>query len=180
VTVMSGSAEFRNCVFESNRAMTISEASGGAAAVAMIRSGLGGAVLAYLMGSRANSSEQSLVKFVRCSFVNNSAYEGGAVAALGANAAFEGCTFANNTAKQNGLDVFVGLGGQLTISGSDITASSPTVQWERANASECLRGEYFGVELLCRRCPAASFSLVVPASTCLACPANAEVSPSWA
>jgi hypothetical protein len=157
-----------------HRAVTFAEVSGGSA-VAMIRSGLGGAVLGYLMGVDNSRFVRTKARFVGCIFHNNTGYEGGALAMLGVDASVENCTFASNNAVQNGVDVFSSLGGSLNIIGSNIALTSASVEWQRVNASQCLRGEYFGPTGMCRRCAVSTYSLAVPTNTCLPCPSNAQV-----
>lgn len=172
VMVMTGRAEFHQCVFDSNKAPTLDQLTGGKAGVNILRSGLGGAVLA----STQAGTHSCQVLFVGCTFTNNTAFQGGALAIMGADATIEGCRFANNVAAQDGWDVYAGAGSRLSLTHSNINVQSPSVQWDHAPASECFRGEYFGVvEGVCRRCPPATFSLQTPATKCLPCPPNAQV-----
>jgi hypothetical protein len=98
------------------------------------------------------------------------------VAMPGGAAFFRDCSFSSNRAARQGQDIFAGLGTALRLQDSDIAVSSHSVQWNRDNASECFRGEYVGmIDHLCRRCPAATFSLEMPAINCSACPLNAQV-----
>jgi hypothetical protein len=174
VTHLHVQGVFLDCVFDSNRAVSLQEVSQGKAVLVMLRSGLGGAVLAYRMAN------ETALYFEGCTFANNSAVDGGAIALGGAHAILQGCTFKNNLAAQSGTDVYATAGTELKIKESSIQLDSPTVLWERANASQCICGEYFGaVERLCRRCPPASFSLQTHADAstpCMACPQNAQVS----
>jgi hypothetical protein len=157
-------------VFENNTANIFKQVATGDV---MAKYGMGGAVLLSAMGMGVDYA--SLV-FVGCEFVNSTALEGGAVACPGGAATFRGCTFTNNRAARQGPDIFAGLGAALHIVDSNINVSSHTVQWDRDNASECFRGEYVGaLDHLCRRCPAATYSLGVPATNCSACPLNAQV-----
>jgi hypothetical protein len=154
VAFSGGIATFTKCVFDSNRAVTLHEATQGHFPVHSVKSGTGGAILATLMRFPIQLS------FTDCTFVNNSAVGGGAVALTGAKAAFQNCTFHNNTATRSGADIHADFGTRLSIKDSSIRVDSPTVVWERGNASECLRGEFFGAaERLCRRCLPATFSL---------------------
>jgi hypothetical protein len=171
VTILYGPVDFIDCQFIGNKATTIAEATKGSPYIAF-RSGFGGAVL--VQNQFTNRAEHSFVRFVGCSFQNNLAYEGGAVALMGASASFDNCTFSNNTAVQNGLDIFSSLGGSLSIKGSSISLASRSVDWQRVNASQCMRGEYFG-DRVCRRCAVSTYSLTVPSTQCQPCPPNAQV-----
>jgi hypothetical protein len=178
VTVMAGHAIFKDCMFRANLARTLDESTRGASTVFTYRSGAGGAVLGQLT-SRGNKTMplQTSVTFVNCAFTNNKAHEGGAIAMAGVNTTITNCTFTGNSAIQNGFDVFSTQGGALDIVGSNIAVTSPTVAWERVDAGQCLRGEYFGkLEGTCRRCPGSTYSLVIPVpAECLSCPPNAKV-----
>jgi hypothetical protein len=177
VTFNRGLAEFVDCLFDSNHAYTFEELSGSTAQGPMsgsnlLGSGMGGAVLAIL-GTEAHDA----VRFTGCTFSqNNTAFNGGALALIGATATIDSCTFSKNRAKLSGFDIMANNGAQLQIAGSNITVTSPTVAWERLDASECLRGEYFApLDGMCQRCAPTTFSLVTPTSSCLQCPTNAEV-----
>lgn len=171
VTLMFGQVDFVDCHFDSNRALTLAESINGSAEYVVYRSGIGGAVLAYLLTSNL---EHTFARFAGCSFHNNSAFEGGAVALMGASATFDNCTFSNNTAVQNGLDILSSLGGSLAIADSSISLASRSVDWQRVNASQCMRGEYFG-DRACRRCAVSTYSLTTPSTECRPCPSNAQV-----
>jgi hypothetical protein len=181
VTIMAGHAVFRDCVFEANRARTLDDSTRGVTTINVFRSGSGGAVLGHLL-TRGNQTSaatrlQTTATFLNCTFVNNTAYEGGAIAMFGVNTTISNCTFTGNRAMQNGFDVFASRGGALDIVGSNITATSPTVAWERVDVRQCLRGEYFGeLEGTCRRCSGATYSLATPVPAgCSSCPLNAKV-----
>jgi hypothetical protein len=172
VTVMLGRALFYQCLFEANRAPTMLESTDNA--VAWARSGLGGAVLAYEMG---RMDFRTTIIFDGCTFTNNTAYEGGAIAAVGANANITNCTFSDNFALKVGMNVYASMGATLSISNSNIDVTDNTVVWERTNASQCFVGEFFSAQQgACLGCLPSTFSLVTPADMCLPCPANAQVS----
>jgi len=176
VTLVFGNVVFVGCVFIGNWARTMSEITGGDAAIDLLRSGLGGAVL-VLQYNKLPVQAQTPATFVSCVFRDNVAYEGGAIAVLGLSTSITNCTFEGNRATQNGFDVFASRGASLNITDSNITVASPTVLWERVNMSECLRGEFFGtLDGTCRRCAASTYSLMTPVPPlCSACPANAQV-----
>lgn len=181
VTILAGVGVFRDCVFEANRAKTVADTTGGVASVEVLRSGGGGAVLVYLIqSSRGNTTEemQTSAVFVNCTFADNKAYEGGAIAMVGGNASITNCTFTGNSAIRSGMDVFSSRGGALDIVDSSISVASETVTWERLDRSECMRGEFYGkLEGTCRRCTGATYSLATPVpASCNVCPANAKVS----
>jgi predicted outer membrane repeat protein len=175
VTVVAGHAHISQCVFDANRAPTMEEITNGSGPVAMIRSGFGGAVLGYDMGRMPGSARTS-IHMVGCTFNNNSAYEGGAIAVLGVDTRIRNCTFAGNRAVKGGSDVYSSLGGVMNITDSNITAESDTVNWERVNASQCFVGEFFSaVRGICLKCLPSTYSLLATADTCAPCPDNAQV-----
>lgn len=179
VTLVMGHAVFRDFDFTGNQANKASDSmhTDDALAESLI-SGFGGAVFARIV-SRGNDTlpMQTSATFLNCTFTNNMASQGGAIALVGVNASITNCTFRDNIATRRGVDVFSIDGGALDITGSNITVASPTVVWERLNGSQCLRGEVFDtLEGACRRCAPSTYSLVTPAPTkCLACPGNAQV-----
>lgn len=178
VSIVMGHAICKDCVFKANRARTIADVSGGEAAVAVLRAGLGGAVLAQHYGKASPRGQRGTSwTLVNCTFVDNRAFQGGAIASQGGDIFVKDCTFRSNSATQNGLDVFATSGGALNITGSSITITSQTVAWQRENATDCLRGEFHDMmEGTCRRCATSTFSLVTPVPTaCRSCPANAKV-----
>jgi predicted outer membrane repeat protein len=115
---------------------------------------------------------------VGCTFENNSAYEGGAIAMMNVDLHNMNCTFTDNRAVtgKGGSDIFSSMGGRLNITDSNIVATSDTVNWERTNASQCFNGEFFGAARgICLKCLPSTYSLQAPTDTCLPCPANAQV-----
>jgi len=134
VSLMAGYAVFVGCVFNGNWAKSLNDITGGVASVDILRFGLGGAVLAYQL-ARGNLTVQTSATFVSCVFRDNAAYEGGAIAVVGVRTSVTNCSFEGNRASQNGFDVFASRGGSLNITDSNITATSPTVLWERVNVS---------------------------------------------
>lgn len=173
VRIVLGHAEFHQCAFEGNTA-SILDGFDGPLELGGMGFGLGGAIYLSSMGGIFPKATSLLL--VGCSFHNNTALAGGAVALVGGDATFTDCTFTNNRAARQGENIFAGVGAALRIEDSSIAVSSPTVQWDRDNASECFRGEYVGtIDRMCRRCPAATYSLEVAAINCSACPLNAQV-----
>lgn len=152
----------------------MSEVADDGSVTGLVRLGLGGAMLGSLQGGKEQPTNRPWADFIGCSFTNNSGYEGGAVAMVDVDATFENCTFHNNTAGQGGDNVYNILGGALELTGSNIELASPSVDWQRATASQCLRGEYFTVGL-CRRCAPSTYSLQMPSNSCLPCPLTAKV-----
>jgi predicted outer membrane repeat protein len=104
LTVMGGRAHFSECLFDSNRAPSLDETSDGTAALATFRSGFWGAVLAY-GDAQSGALAHTSIDFVGCTFRNNSADEGGAIAMHGASTSISNCTFVGNEAVQGGWDI---------------------------------------------------------------------------
>mgnify|MGYP001807130410 CR=1 FL=1 len=154
------------------------ETTRGQATLQHVRFGLGGAVLGQLSLRRDTLGPlQTSASFVNCTFIDNMAYEGGAIAMNGVNTTITNCTFSNNNAIQNGFDVFASRGGTLDIRDSNIMVASPSVLWERVNPAQCMRGEFHGrMEGICRKCPGSTYSLATPVpAVCSPCPPNAKV-----